>query len=175
MTPEQAVVLRDCFVEALEEEAKITRRVLEAVPAKGSDYRPDPKSRTGLELAWHIAAADAWFIDGIIAGKFDAEAEAEGNTVPAEIRSGADVVKWYDTHYVARIGELRKLTGDQLAQVTEIFGAFQLPLVQYILFLNNHQIHHRGQLSAYLRAMGSKVPQIYGGSADEPFSTAASG
>jgi uncharacterized damage-inducible protein DinB len=47
------------------------------------------------------------------------------------------------------------------------------PNVTYLGFANNHSIHHRGQLAAYLRAMGSKVPAIYGGSADEPFAAAA--
>jgi uncharacterized damage-inducible protein DinB len=175
MTPEQAAQLRDFFVETLNEEAKTTRRVLEAVPAKGSDYRPDPKSRTGLELAWHIAATDAWFVESLMTAKFDAGAEAEGNKVPAEMRSGTEIANWYDKNYIARIGELRKLTSEQLLKVTDFFGAFQFPLVMYITWLNSHSIHHRGQLSAYLRAMGSKVPRIYGGSADEPFEMAASG
>lgn len=175
MKPEQAAQLRDFLVEALEGEAKTTRRVLEAVPAKGSDYRPDPKSRTGLELAWHIAATDAWFVEGLMTAKFDPSAEEEGNRVPADIRSGADAANWYDKNYIARLGELRKLTGEQLTKVTDFFGAFQYPLIVYLMWLNNHQVHHRGQLSAYLRAMGSKVPQIYGGSADEPFGMAASG
>jgi len=46
---------------------------------------------------------------------------------------------------------------------------FQWPNVSYLGFANNHSVHHRGQLASYLRAMGSKVPAIYGGSADEPF------
>jgi uncharacterized damage-inducible protein DinB len=45
---------------------------------------------------------------------------------------------------------------------------FQLPAAAYLNFANVHCIHHRGQLSAYLRPMGGKVPSIYGGSADEP-------
>jgi uncharacterized damage-inducible protein DinB len=45
---------------------------------------------------------------------------------------------------------------------------FKWPVVSYLGFANNHGIHHRGQLAAYLRALGSKVPAIYGGSADEP-------
>jgi uncharacterized damage-inducible protein DinB len=44
-----------------------------------------------------------------------------------------------------------------------------MPVVFYLTFVNNHSIHHRGQLAAYLRPMGSKVPAIYGGSADEPW------
>jgi uncharacterized damage-inducible protein DinB len=45
---------------------------------------------------------------------------------------------------------------------------FNLPAVMYLQFMLNHSIHHRGQLSSYLRPMGAKVPSIYGGSFDEP-------
>ena len=51
----------------------------------------------------------------------------------------------------------------------DFFGLMQWPAVSYLGLANNHGIHHRGQLSAYLRALGSKVPALYGGSADEPF------
>jgi uncharacterized damage-inducible protein DinB len=57
----------------------------------------------------------------------------------------------------------------QLATPIEFFGVFNLPAAFYLQFLNNHSIHHRGELATYLRPMGSKVPQIYGGSYDEPF------
>ncbi len=172
MTPEQTTFLRDFFVQALETEAKTTRRALEAVPAKGSDYRPDPKSRTGLELAWHIAASDAWFLEGILTGGFDPTKDTSAK-VPPEVKSGADAAAFYDKNYIPRIAELRKLSGEQLAKVTDFFGAFQFPMVVYVSWLNSHTIHHRGQLCAYLRAMGAKVPNIYGGSADEPFEMAA--
>lgn len=172
MNPEQAVVIRDFFVGMLEQEAKTTRRVLEAVPAAKGDYRPDPKSRTGLDLAWHLASVDAWFVEGILAANFDPSTEA--TAVPADIKSGADLAAFYDKNYTARIGELKKLDGAALTKVVNFFGAFDLPLVMYITFLNNHSIHHRGQLSAYLRAMGGKVPSIYGGSADEPMEMGAS-
>jgi uncharacterized damage-inducible protein DinB len=172
MTPEKAITLRDFFAETLEAEAKTTRRVLEAVPAKGSDYRPDPKSRTGLELAWHIAASDAWFLDGILTGSFDPTKDQSAK-LPAEVKSGADAATFYDRNYIPKIAQLRQLSGEQLAKVTDFFGAFQFPLVVYVSWLNSHTIHHRGQLCAYLRAMGAKVPNIYGGSADEPFEMAA--
>lgn len=171
MRPEQATFLRDFFLQTLEMEAKTTRRVLEAVPAKGSDYRPDPKSRTGLELAWHIAMVDGWFLEGLFAANFDPEKEVK--EVPANIKSGADLAAYYDQHYIARLGELRKLDGAALTTVVNFFGVFELPLVAYLGFLNSHSIHHRGQLSTYLRAMGAKVPSIYGGSADEPMQMGA--
>jgi uncharacterized damage-inducible protein DinB len=167
MKPEAAVALRDFFATGLAEEAKTTRRVLEAVPEKGNDYRPDAKSRTGFELAWHIASSDAWFLDGILAGEFKMEGDTSGK-VPPEIKTVADIVAYYDKNYIPKIERLRSLSPEALAKVVTFFGMFNFPLAVYISWLNNHQIHHRGQLCAYLRAMGGKVPNIYGGSADEP-------
>lgn len=172
MTPEQATILRDYFVEELESEAKTTRRVIEAVPAKGSDYRPDPKSRTGLELAWHIAASSDWFLGGILDANFNPETD-KSTKVPAEIKSGADAAAYYEKNYIPKIARLKSLTAEKLGKETSFFGAFNLPLVNYAGWLTNHEIHHRGQLCAYLRAMGAKVPNIYGGSADEPFQMSA--
>jgi uncharacterized damage-inducible protein DinB len=171
MTPEQAITLRDYFLGELEGEAKTTRRVLEAVPSKGGDYRPDPKSRTGLELAWHIAASSDWFLEGILKATFNPETDRSAK-LPPEIKSGADAAAYYEKNYIPKIAQLRNLSGEQLAKVTEFFGIFHLPLVNYLGWLTNHEIHHRGQLCAYLRAMGAKVPNIYGGSADEPFEMA---
>lgn len=48
------------------------------------------------------------------------------------------------------------------------FAVFTLPAISYIGLMLSHSVHHRGQLSTYLRPMGSKIPRIYGGSADEP-------
>ena len=58
---------------------------------------------------------------------------------------------------------------EQLAKEIDFFGMMKQPAIGFVDFANNHGIHHRGQLAAYLRAMGSTVPSIYGGSADEPF------
>lgn len=167
MQPEQATFLRDFFAQGLEEEAKTTRRVLAAVPDANRDYRPDTRSRTGFELAWHIASSDAWFLEGILAGAFQLEGDA-GTQVPPEIKTVADVVAYYDQNYLAKLPRVRSLGGEALAKVVDFLGMFHSPRAAYLGFLNNHQIHHRGQLCAYLRAMGAKVPNIYGGSADEP-------
>ncbi len=64
---------------------------------------------------------------------------------------------------------VRAMTPEQLVTPVDFLGAFNFPAVFYLGFVNNHSIHHRGQLSVYLRPMGSKVPSIYGGSADEPW------
>jgi uncharacterized damage-inducible protein DinB len=59
-----------------------------------------------------------------------------------------------------------------MTKEVDFFGMFKSPAVGLLGLANNHGIHHRGQLAAYLRALGSKVPAIYGGSADEPFQAA---
>jgi uncharacterized damage-inducible protein DinB len=60
------------------------------------------------------------------------------------------------------------MTPQQLATPVNFLSLFTFPAFVYLGLVNNHSIHHRGQLSTYLRPMGSKVPSIYGGSADEP-------
>jgi uncharacterized damage-inducible protein DinB len=65
------------------------------------------------------------------------------------------------------LAQAKTLTGEQLAKEIK-FYMFNLPAVSYLNFAQVHSIHHRGQLSVYLRPMGAKVPSIYGGSADEP-------
>jgi len=66
------------------------------------------------------------------------------------------------------------MTPEQLMTPVNFLNVFNLPAVLYLGFLNNHSIHHRGELATYLRPMGSKVPAIYGGSYDEPFQPPAS-
>ena len=58
------------------------------------------------------------------------------------------------------------LDGNHLSQVVEAFG-MKLPSATYLMFCNNHMIHHRGQLTTYIRPTGGKVPAMYGGSFDE--------
>jgi uncharacterized damage-inducible protein DinB len=79
------------------------------------------------------------------------------------------VTAWYDENIKRGIARVASMTAEQLMTPVEFFGVFNLPAVLYLGFLNNHSIHHRGELATYLRPMGSKVPSIYGGSYDEPF------
>lgn len=142
-----------------------TLRVLSAVRDESRDYRPDGKSRSAWELAAHIATADLWFIEAIERGVFQFDAEAAKRT-EAQFRQVKDIVDFYEARIPAGIRRLRELSGDQLAEQLDFFGMIKMPRAAWIGFANNHSVHHRGQLSAYLRALGSKVPDIYGPSGD---------
>jgi uncharacterized damage-inducible protein DinB len=143
----------------------ITARVIGAVPEdRARDYRPDPKARTAWELAWHTVSSEIQMLEEIADMKFSMEPR-----YPTEPRSVAEMVAWYKGHFSLAAAKVRKLTGQQLITPVDFYGAFNFPDFMYISFVSKHSIHHRGQLSTYLRPMGSKVPGIYGGSADEPW------
>ena len=167
MNAEQAQFLVGYFATMMESEAKTTAKVLAAVPDAKKDYRPDDKSRTAWELATHLATADVWFLDSIIQGNFVFDPNAEAKAT-AGMKTVKDVVDFYNKEFPAKLAQLRALPADQLTKVVDFFGMFQQPNAAYLGIANNHSTHHRGQLASYLRAMGSKVPAIYGGSADEP-------
>jgi uncharacterized damage-inducible protein DinB len=171
MNAEQAKFLVEHYANLLEMEGQTTAKVLGAVPDNRRDYKPDEKSRTAWELATHIATSDVWFIDSIIQGAFNVDPEVEKEQ-SAQFKSIKDVVDFYNREFPAKLKTLRGLPADQLTKVVDFFGMFKWPNASYLGFANNHSIHHRGQLAAYLRAMGSKVPSIYGGSADEPMTAA---
>ena len=163
LTPEFAATYCEIMLDGLNREREITKKVLAAIPDGKSDYRPDPKARTAWELAWHLANTDVQFLDAIADGKFTT---GSPETKPKNV---AELVHWYDENFTRALDRVRALTPEQLATPIDFMGVFNYPAVFYLAFLNNHSIHHRGELATYLRPMGSKVPSIYGGSYDEPF------
>lgn len=163
LTPEFALGYRAMMLDGLKREVECTKKVIAAIPDAKSDYRPDPNARTAKELAWHIANSDIQFLDGIADLKFNME------TPDHKPETTAEVLVWYDDNVKRGIARVETMTAEQLTTPVSFFGVFNLPSVAYLGFLNNHSIHHRGELATYLRPMGSKVPSIYGGSYDEPF------
>lgn len=167
-SPEFAATFRSMCLAGMRNDMKTTAAVLAAIPEARRDYRPDPKARTAYELAWHIASSEVWFLEGIAAGTFNQMYENEQNE--AKLRPGTigEIVNWYNSHLKAAQDQVAKMSPAQLTTVLDFFGAFKFPAFMYLNFATHHMIHHRGQLAVYLRPMGSKVPSIYGGSADEP-------
>jgi len=165
MTGEQATFLAEQMVNLMRGELPATTKVLAAVKDEGRDYRPDPKSRTAWELATHIATADVWFLDSIINGAFTWDPEG-AKAAEAQFKTVADVVEFYEKALPAKLNQVQAMSSADLTRTVDFFGAMQAPAVNFIGLANNHSIHHRGQLAAYLRGLGSKVPDIYGPSAD---------
>lgn len=160
--PPVRFLLEKVYNPALLNEHRITSSVIEAIPADKGDYRPDAISKSALDLAWHLAATEAFFMSAVAKGAF----EFVPNPRPESIKTSADLAAWskesFNTHYQA----LQSLSDDQLMKVIDFRGMFQMPAVMYLGFLLHHTVHHRGQLSQYLRPMGAKVPAIYGESYD---------
>jgi len=153
---------------SLEREHQTTVKVLEAVPADKADYKPDPNAKSAYELAWHIAASEDRFLGGIAAGAFDFASLERVKTMP-------EVVSWYKQSFAKNLSAIKKMSGEQLTKIIDFRGMFQMPAVSYLPFTSSHSVHHRGQLSVYLRPMGARVPAIYGESYDSAAAKAAQG
>jgi uncharacterized damage-inducible protein DinB len=140
-------------------ESKTTRNVLARIP-EGSDYRPDPKSRPAQEIAWQIVCEERMLIEALENGK----AEWTPAATPATM---AEVLREYDALSAGMPGRWAALADERWEGQMEFFGS-QRPASQMAWSFLFDIVHHRGQISTYLRPMGSTVPQIYGPSADEP-------
>ena len=162
LQPEQALFLRDMIaVPSLKIEHWVTRRVIEAIPPDKGDYRPDEISKSAVDLAWHIAGAEHRFMTAVVTGAFDFTTPR-----PDGLTTSPDVARWYVETFQKDLDLVAALSPDQLLKPIEFRGIFNLPAISYLQIALNHSIHHRGQLSMYLRPMGARVPAIYGESYD---------
>ena len=155
-------LLHGMFLPGLKNEQRITKGIIAAIPPDQGDYRPDKISKSALELAWHIAATEMRFMEAVAVGEFDFSARPR----PDSIKNSGDLTAWYTDNFEAHFEKLTKLGNEQLLKIVDFRGMFQLPAVMYLNFMLHHSIHHRGQLSTYLRPMGARVPSIYGESYD---------
>lgn len=152
----------DFALRTLKTEQPLTRRVIEAIPLDKGDYRPDAVAKSALDLAWHIVGAEHRFMDGVAAGVFDFSNTGR----PADLKTSADVARWYADTFEKDLQRLSGMTAEQLVKPIDFRGLFQRQALEYLHIALIHSIHHRGQLSMYLRPMGAKVPAIYGESYD---------
>lgn len=156
------VILHRSGLPSLSAEHPVTTRVIAAIPPDKADYRPDAIVKSAIDLAWHIVTAEHRFVEAVIDGAFDLTPAPRPDTV----RTADDVNRWYAERFARSVERLQQVPGDRLVQPIDFRGLFQFPAVMYLQIGLNHSIHHRGQLSMYLRPMGAKVPSIYGESFD---------
>jgi uncharacterized damage-inducible protein DinB len=140
-------------------------KVLKAVPQGRADYRPDPKSRTAAELAGLLAYEEAALLSLLETGT------VEWKDQPA-LTKMADVVASFErsaqgvTDRLARMDEQGWTKEGQF--LMEGAPPWKDSIENFVWGMFFDAIHHRGQLTTYLRPMGGKVPSIYGPSADDP-------
>jgi uncharacterized damage-inducible protein DinB len=162
LNPDQAQFLRSFILGGLEREHATTRRVIEAIPPDHGDYRPDAIVKSANDLAWHIVGAEHRFLEAVINGAFDFSNTGR----PESLRSSTEIARWYGETFPRDAERVAALPVEALTRIVDFRGIFQLPAVMYLQTAQIHSIHHRGQLSMYLRPMGAKVPAIYGESFD---------
>lgn len=145
-------------------EANATRKVIERIPESQSEYQPHPQSRTARELAWLIVLEEKLLVEGLEIGTIDWREE---NT-PASV---AEILEIYDGQHDEIVKRLEAVSEENWERETGFAVAGQefrrATGYDYGWEFLFDQIHHRGQLSTYLRPMGAKVPAIIGPSADE--------
>ena len=136
---------------------------MSAVPDDKLQYGPDNVSKTALGLLRHVRLEDEWLLNAVTDGRLSPvpdDSDACGLMTPQ------DAIAQYQERVPAAIARVKALPGDALLREVDLFGALKMPAVGFLSLMVRHSVHHRGQLSAYLRAMGGKVPSIYGASGD---------
>ena len=156
---------RELFIKFWEKESPATRTVISRIPQDRSDYKPEPKSRTAREIAWLIVLEEQVLIEGLQKSRI----EWRNVDTPATVE---EILETYDRQHGELTDQLRRLDPSAFEKTMSfVFGEYEISrgtgydFCWEFLF---DAVHHRGQLSTYLRPMGSTVPQIYGPSADEP-------
>jgi uncharacterized damage-inducible protein DinB len=162
------MTISEALIGELQHEAGTTRKLLERIPAEKFDWKPHEKSMTMIRLAAHVADMFSWFPVTLEQDELDF---AKGYEEPKPATT-AELVDLLDKN-VAAATESLKRTADgtfmknwRLRNGEQIY--FEMPKIAVSrTFIMNHIMHHRGQLSVYLRLNDIPVPAIYGPSADE--------
>ncbi len=166
------MAIKDIFLAELEAEAPNTRQLLERVPEAKLNWKPADKSMSLNQLATHLANLPGWGQFTLETDELDINPPDGEPMVPPSPEGVAAIVELYDSN-MAKLKEIIASTDD------ETFGqpwtlksggqdVFTMPKVAVLRsMIMNHMVHHRGQLTVYLRLNGVPLPMTYGPTADE--------
>lgn len=157
------------YIAELEHEGRVARQVLERVPEDKFDWKPHEKSMTFSRLASHIAEMVSWTGPTLQFPELDF---SKMDYKPFEPKTNAELLEYFDKNLGEAIDVLRNTSDEQFMENWTMRNGetvyFTMPKVAVMRsFVMNHIVHHRGQLSVYLRLNDIAVPSIYGPSADE--------
>ncbi len=165
------MAIRDALLPELDQEMATTRRLLERIPEEDAAWKPHPKSFSLGDLALHISQLPFWGTTTIRETEFNAK--APNAPVTPSFQSTAQVLQRFDEHVAEMRAALAEASDEELMVPWSLRNGeetiFTLPRVAALRgFVFNHIIHHRGQLSVYLRLRDVPLPSIYGPTADTP-------
>lgn len=165
VSAEIASFLRDSYLMSVGFEFATLNKVFDAFPEdKLFSYKPHDVSMSAAELFWHIAGVEQMFLWGVIHKEFRMTPPEDRPEMPTDAASLKAAINGMHDDILPR---LKPLDGEHLATKVDFMGMGAMPAVTYLEWDLNHLVHHRGQLTVYLRNIGAKVPAIYGMSADE--------
>jgi uncharacterized damage-inducible protein DinB len=161
--------LVDALLPEFDHEMSTTRKVLERVPEDRFSWQPHAKSFSIGTLAAHLANLPNWGTETLT----KAEIDLTGGQAPSAFASKTELMTAFDRNTAAMRAALVGKTDAELLAMWSLKHAgktmFSMPKTAVLRsFVLSHVIHHRGQLSVYLRLLDVPVPSIYGPSADEP-------
>jgi uncharacterized damage-inducible protein DinB len=167
------MAIRDALLAELDQEMATTRSLLAIVPEADAAWKPHPRSMSLGELAVHLSNLLYWGIVTVRDPGFDLAPSGQPAWAPPRFETTAGNLKTFD----ANLAEVKQVLGGasdealmqpwSLSKGAEAY--FTMPkVVVWRTFVMNHLIHHRGQLSVYLRLRDVPLPSIYGPTADNP-------
>ena len=161
--------LVDALLAEFDHEMTSTRKVLERVPDEKGDWKPHPKSFSLGALATHVSNLPTWGTETLNKSEID----LSGNPTTTALRSTSDILSAFDRNVAAARAALVGKTDAELAAMWSMRRngktIFTMPKAAvWRSFVMSHVVHHRAQLTVYLRLLDVPVPSIYGPSADEP-------
>lgn len=153
---------REFYAQQVRDEQRMFVAVLEALPETELDYRPHPKSRSARELVGHLIAEVQGLAELAESGEIHYR-----DMVPFEtLDEGIATLRTSSAQLAERVQTLEDGVWEEGTGKLHLGNTLEMPTYKIMWWLFNDMIHHRGQLSTYIRPMGGKVPPIYGPSAD---------
>ena len=159
------MTLRDFYLKRAKAEFPVFLKVLRALPKDPKDlsYKPHDRSPSAEQLVWTITYEMKALIDAVDTGKSEWE-----NIKPPSLDEMIAMYEKWSTELLDKVAALDDAAQERNAQfLYQGHVVMERPTVEFLWDFMFDAIHHRGQLSAYLRPMGGKVPSIYGPSADD--------
>lgn len=162
------MAISEALIGELQHEAGTTRKLLERIPVEKFDWQPHEKSMSMIRLATHVADMFSWFPTTLETDELDF---ANGYEEPKPATT-EELVAVLDKNVAAATESLKKTDDETFMKNWKLRNGeqiyFEMPKIAVSRsFIMNHIVHHRGQLSVYLRLNDIPVPAMYGPSADE--------